>query len=190
MTSAHIPWRQLAPFIIMSVTIVTIVRSVVAYISLYAVDSFGVAEATAAMLVAIPPAVSLPVAPMGGYLSDRFGSVPVLLVISFLAIPLIYLLGKAPDVATLVALLVATGVVASVSRPTSESYIAEKTPPHRRATLFGIFFFAGTEGSGLLTPVIGILIDRFGFSLSFAMASVAMAAIAVLCSIFLWKYRA
>lgn len=73
MTSAHIPWRQLAPFIIMSVAIGTIVYSVLAYISLYAADNLGVAEAVAAMLVAIPPAISLFAAPVGGYLSDRFG---------------------------------------------------------------------------------------------------------------------
>ncbi len=187
MTSAHIPWRQLAPVIVMSVVIGTIVYSVLAYISLYAVDSLGVAEAVAAMLVAITPGVGLLAAPVGGYLSDRFGSVPVLWVISFLAIPLVYLLGKAPSVATLVALLVAIGIVGGARMPTSESYIAGKTPPRRRATLFGIYFFASTEVSGLLAPVMGNLIDRFGFSSSFAMASMAMAVVAVVCSIFLWK---
>ncbi len=190
MTSAHIPWRQLVPFIIMSITIGTIVHSVLAYISLYAVDRLGVAETMAAMLVAISPAVSLLAAPVGGYLSDRFGSVPVLLVIGFLAIPFVYLLGKAPNVTTLVVLLVATGIVASARMPTSESYIAGKIPPHRRATLFGIYFFASTEGPGLLTPVVGNLIDRFDFPSSFAMASMAMAAVVVVCSIFLWRNRA
>ncbi|GAI80310.1 unnamed protein product, partial [marine sediment metagenome] len=124
MTSAHIPWRQLAPFVIMSVAIGTIVQSGLAYISLYAVDSLGVAEAVAAMLVAITPAVGLLAAPVGGYLSDRFGSVPVLLVISFCVIPLVYLLGRAPSVAILATLLVAIGIVSSARMPTSESYIA------------------------------------------------------------------
>lgn len=190
MTSAHIPWRQLAPFVIMSVAIGTIVQSGLAYISLYAVDSLGVTEAVAAMLVAVTPAASSLAAPVGGYLSDRFGSVPVLLVISFCVIPLVYLVGKAPNVATLATLLVVIGIVSSARMPTSESYIAGKTPPRRRATLFGIYFFASTEASGLLTPVMGNLIDRFGFPSSFAMASMAMAAVVVVCSIFLWKNRA
>lgn len=190
MTSAHIPWRQLAPFVIMSVAIGTIVQSGLAYISLYAVDSLGVAEAVAAMLVAITPAVGLLAAPVGGYLSDRFGSVPVLLVISFCVIPLVYLLGRAPSVAILATLLVAIGIVSSARMPTSESYIAGKTPPRRRATLFGIYFFASTEASGLLTPVMGNLIDRFGFPFSFATASATMAAMVVVCSIFLWRNRA
>ena len=188
-TPAHIRWRQLAPFVIMSVAIGTMVQSVSAYLSLYAVDNLGVAEAVAAMLMSIAPAVSLLAAPVGGYLSDRFGSVPVLLVISFCVIPLVYLLGRAPSVAILATLLVAIGIVSSARMPTSESYIAGKTPPRRRATLFGIYFFASTEVSGLLTPVMGNLIDRFGFPSSFAMASMAMAAVAVVCSIFLWKNR-
>lgn len=189
MTPERIPWGQLAPFVTMSVAIGTIAYSVLAYISLYAVDTLGVTEAVAAMLVAITPAVGLFAAPVGGYLSDRFGSVPVLLIISAFAIPLVYLLGKAPNITILVALLVAIGIVSSARMPTSESYIAGKTPPRRRATLFGIYFFAGTEASGLLTPVVGNLIDRFGFSASFTMASVAMTAVAVVCSIFLWKNR-
>jgi len=188
-TSAHIPWREIAPFVIVSVAIGTVIQSVLAYISLYAVDSLGVTEAVAAMLVAISPAVSSLVAPVGGYLSDRFGNVPVLLAISFCAIPLVYLLGKASNVTILATLLVAIGIVSSGRMPTSESYISSKTPPRRRATLFGIYFFASTEVSGLLTPVVGNLIDRFGFYSTFSMASIVMAAVAVVCSVFLWRNR-
>jgi len=186
---APIPWRKLAPFIIMSVTVGTMVQSVAAYLSLYAVDYLGVTEAVAAMLMAITPAVSLFGAPVGGYLADRFGGIPVLLVISFLAIPLIYLLGTASNVTSLVILMVAVGIVSTTRMPTSESYIAGNTPERRRATVLGIYFFAGTEVAGLLTPVLGNLIDRFGFYSSFAIASASMAVVAVLCSLFLWRYR-
>ncbi|MFC1958279.1 MFS transporter, partial [Chloroflexota bacterium] len=188
-TSAHIHWQKLLPFIIMSVAAGTMIMSVSSYLSLYAVDSLGVTEAAAAMLMAIMPATSLFAAPLGGYLADRFGSVPVLLAVSFSAIPLVYLLGVTPNVAALAALMVAIGVVTNTRLPTSESYITGNTPERRRATVLGFFYFAGTEASGLLTPVMGSLIDRLGFYSSFAVASAAMGAVVVVCSLFVWRNR-
>jgi len=188
-TPSRIPWRQLAPFIIISVATGTMVQSVSSYLSLYAVDNLGVAEAAAAMLMAITPATGLFAAPLGGYLSDRFGSIPVLLTVSYLAVPIVYLLGIVPNVVIFAVLMVVIGIVSNTRMPTSESYIAGNTPPHRRATVLGLYFFAGTEVSGLLTPVVGSLIDRLGFSSGFAIASGVGAAVITICSLFLWRNR-
>ena len=187
-TSARVPWQKLVPFILISVATGTMIRSVSAYLSLYAVDEMGVSEATAAMLMAIMPAVGFFAAPVGGYLADRFGSMKVLLVISFLAIPLVYLLGVVTSIITLTVLMIAIGIVSSARMPTSESYIAGNTPKRRRATVLGLYFFAGTEVSGLLTPVVGILIDRLGFYYSFTIVTASMSAVVVACSLFLWRH--
>ena len=126
---------------------------------------------------------------MGGYLSDRFGSVPVLLTISSLAIPLVYLLGRAPSVAVLAVLMVAIGIVTFTRMPTSESYIVGNIPERRRATILGLYFFAGMEIPGLLTPVVGNLIDRIGFDSTFTIAGSVIGAVVVVCSLFLWRNR-
>ncbi len=188
-TSARIPWRKLLPFIIITVTTGTMIQSVNSYLSLYAVDKLGITAAAAAMLMAITPAVILVAAPLGGYLSDRFGSVPVLLLASSLAIPLVYLLGAAHNVATLAALMVAIGIVSNARIPTSESYITGNTPQHRRAMVLGLYFFSETEVAGVLAPVMGSLIDRFGFDSTFAIASASIAMVVVVCSLFLWRNR-
>jgi len=188
-TPARIRWRQLVPFVVMSVATGTMVQSVSGYLSLYAVDRLGVAETTAAILVAISPAVGLFAAPLGGYLSDRVGRVPVLMAVSYLAVPLIYLLGVAPNVLTLAVVIFFIGVVSMTRMPTSEAYIAEHTPERRRSTMLGVYFFAGAEVSGLLTPAVGYLIDRNGFSSSYTIASGTLAVVVVVCSLFLWKNR-
>ena len=188
-TSAQIHWRQLAPFIIISITAGTIIQSASSYLSLYAVDNLGVTEAEAAMLMAITPAVSLFAAPLGGYFSDRFGSIPVLLLVSFFSTPLVYLLGLATNVAALAVLMFAIGIASSARMPTSESYITGNTPMRRRATVLGVYYFASTEVSGLLTPVMGVLIDRWGFYSSFTVASAVMGVVVVICSFFLWRNR-
>ncbi len=45
------------------------------------------------------------------------------------------------------------------------------------------------EGGGILTPVIGYLIDRFGFTAAFATAGGALLTITLLCSFWLWEKR-
>jgi predicted MFS family arabinose efflux permease len=188
-TPVHIRWRQIAPFIIISVVTGTMIESVSAYLSLHAVDGLGISEATAARLMAVSPGVGLLVAPFGGYLSDRFGGIPVLMAVSFLAVILIYLLSVASGAIALAAIMAAIGFVTFTRMPTSESYIAGNTPPHRRATILSLYFFAGMEAPGLLVPVIGILSDRVGFNSTFTITAVAMGAILVVTSLFLWQNR-
>jgi len=73
--------------------------------------------------------------------------------------------------------------------PVSESYIISQTPEHRRSTILGIYYFGGMEGMGMLTPVIGYLIDNFGFHIAFTIAGATIALVSLICSIFLWKIR-
>lgn len=178
-------WRYLAPFIIMSVATGTMVQSSGAYLALYAVDHYGLAEAAAAMLVAITPAVGMFAAPVGGYLSDRYGRIRILLIVSFAAVPLIYLLGVAPNIPVLVVIMVAIGIVSNTRMPTSEAFIVGHTPEHRRSTLLGVYYFAGAEVAGLLTPLMGYLIDRLGFYQAFTIISISLAVIVVVCAVFL-----
>ncbi|MFC1898980.1 MFS transporter [Chloroflexota bacterium] len=182
-------WRRLLPFFLMSILTGTILRSVVAYFSLYAVDHLGVTEATAALLVTITPAVGLLAAPLGGYLSDRIGTIPILLTLSFMAAPIVYILGLVSNVSIFIVVMIVIGFINFTRGPTSESFIAVHTPQHRRSTILGIYFFANAEVSGLLTPVVGRLIDWRGFKTSFNIVSISLAAVVAICSVFIWRNR-
>ena len=52
-----------------------------------------------------------------------------------------------------------------------------------------IYYFTMMEGGGVLTPVIGYLIDRFGFTAAFATAGGSLLTITLLCSLWLWEKR-
>jgi MFS family permease len=185
----RIKWGLLVPLIIISVFTGAMVQSVQAYLALYATDVLLVSEATAAMLMSISPSMGLFFAPLGGYLSDRFGGMRVLLIVSYITIPLMYLLGIAPTVIVLVVLMIVAGFVQMTRMPTSESYLTTNTPQHRRATVLGIYYFSGTGISAPLAPIIGNLIDRIGFQRTFGCASAVTAIIVVVCSFFMWKNR-
>jgi MFS family permease len=69
--------------------------------------------------------------------------------------------------------------------PVSEAYIIEQTQEGNRSLILGIYFFSSSEGGGLLTPVIGSLIDHFGFDRSFSTAGAAVLLVTFLCSFWL-----
>jgi hypothetical protein len=45
------------------------------------------------------------------------------------------------------------------------------------------------EGTGILTPVLGYLIDHLGFHTSFTISSAAILATLIVCSSILWLSR-
>lgn len=188
-TPGRIQWRVLLPFLVLSVGTGMIIQSIGAYYSLFAVDQLKVPEATAAALMAITPAVGALAAPFGGYLSDRFGGVRVIIVASLLAAPLLYALSLVSNVTSFVAVLLFIGGVTMTRMPTSEAFIVGNIPENRRSTILGIYFFAGAEMAGLMTPLVGHLIDRLGFGTVFTVAAASQAIVAAICSVFLWRTR-
>ncbi len=82
--------------IILSTCTAATMISTISFIPLFLVDHFGVNEKTAAALLSIIYSGGLWAAPIGGYLSDRLGKIPVLLFVCFLAGPVIFLLNFFP----------------------------------------------------------------------------------------------
>ncbi len=184
-----IQWRVLLPFLVLTVGTAMITQSVAAYYSLFAVDQLKVAPATAAALMAITPAVGAFVAPFAGYVADRFGTVSVLILASLLAAPLLYALNLVSNVLSFAVVLFFTGIINMLRVPASEAYFISNIPQHRRSTILGIYFFAGAELAGVMTPLVGRLIDTVGFSYVFVGAAASQVIVAVVCSFFLRKAR-
>jgi len=177
---------RLIALIIMSSANYAILISVVSFIPLYLVDHFGVGKGLAAALVASIYSSGLWASPLGGYLSDRFGRVPVIIAVCLMGGPVIYLLNLIPYGFGMVILLVSIGMVIYLRMPVAEAYVATNAPERHRSTILGIYYFSAMEGSGVLTPLMGYSIDHFGFSLSFTISAVTILAVTLVCSLFLW----
>lgn len=178
-------WRSLAAFVVLSTFSAAIINSIIAFIPLFMVDHFGVSKKTAAAFLAIIYSAGLWAAPLGGSLSDRFGSVRMILTLSFILGPMIYLLSHMPYGIGFAALLLVIGMILMMRMPVSEAFIVSHSPAHLRSTILGIYFFSAIEGGGVLTPVIGYLIDQFGFYSAFTASAAAMVAVSLICSMFL-----
>ena len=181
--------RRLIAFIILSLFTQAVSSAAIAFVPLFLVDHFAASEKTAAVFVAITYSAGIWAGPLGGYLSDRLGRVPIILAISFMAGPIIYLLNVVPYGLGIGALLLTLGMVIYIRMPVSEAYIFGQTPERNRSMIFGIYYFLNMEAGGLLTPIMGSFIERFGFYSSFTIAGAALLAVTLLCSVFLWGSR-
>ena len=113
----------------------------------------------------------------------------MILSLCFLSGPLIFLLNLVPYGIGFGALRLAIGVIVIVRIPVSEAYIIGHSPERHRSTILGIYYFSGSEGGGVLTPVLGYLIDRLGFYSTFTIAGFALAAVTLASSVFLLRGR-
>jgi len=179
--------RRLIPFITLSIFNAAVILAIIPFIPLFVVDNFGISEAAAAALVAIIYSAGLWAAPLGGYLADRIGSMRVVLAISLISGPVIYLLNLVPYGLWFFVMLLIVGVLIYFRVPASDAYVISQTSERHRSTILGLCYFGSVEGAGVLTAVIGYLIDQFGFYLSFTIISAALLMVALICSIFLWS---
>jgi MFS family permease len=140
-------------------------------------------------MLALIYGVGLGAGPLGGYLSDRLGRLPLIIVVSLITGPIIYLLNLAPYFWGILVVLIAIGMVRHMPMPVSEAYIIGQTSERNRSTILGIYYFGSRGGPGVVTPIMGYIIDRVGFHTSFSIVGATMVVLTIGCSIFLWGSR-
>jgi FSR family fosmidomycin resistance protein-like MFS transporter len=176
---------RLIVFLILSTFTAAIINSILSFIPFLMVDHFGVSKEMAAGSLSLIYLAVFWASPLGGYLADRLGSVRVVLAVCLTAGPVVFLLTVLPYGWMLGGMLVLLGMIIFSRMSASECFIIRQTPIRSRSSILGIYYFTGMEGGGVLTPVIGYLIDRFGFTAAFAMAGGVLVAITLLCSFWL-----
>lgn len=186
-TRGHL--RPLIAIMILSTCTQAVTFSTVSFIPLFMVDHFNVSEQTAAAFLSIMYSAGLWASPLGGHLSDRVGRIPVILVACLISGPVVYLLTLAPYGLGFGAVLLVMGMLSTTRMPVSEAYIVGQSSKGHRSTVLGIYFFAAMEGGGVLTPVMGALIERFGFYYSFAIAGATLVMVTLVCSVWLLGSR-
>jgi MFS family permease len=174
---------ELSIFIILVTSTGAIISSTISFLPLYMVDTFKVSEKTAAAFLALYFSAGVWAAPLGGRISDRFGRRRVVIAVALTAAAGLSLLPYVPYGIGFAVLLLVLGAALFGRMPAAESHIVGLVPESLRSTVLGIYFFAGMEGSGVLTPILGGLIDVYGFPTAFAVMGYGMGAIAVVCSL-------
>ncbi len=175
--------RLLIWFIILTTTTQALFFSTQSFIPLFLVDHYGISKEAAAASMSIVYSSGFWAGAVGGHLSDRWGRIPVLLAICFLLAPVIYLLNLAPYGFFSGLLLVFLGVVMYTRMTITEAFVVDQTSVRHRSTILGICQFTGMEAGDILAPVLGYLIDRYGFYTTFTVVAVTVFVITVVCTI-------
>jgi MFS family permease len=181
--------RRMAAFVIIGTAVQVFVFSSIANIPLLVVDQYGGSEQAGAAFLSLAHFAGLFAGPIGGYLSDRYGNVPLMLAVSLAAGPVIVLLSLGTHWWLLPIALLAMGTCMYVAMPLSEVYVINNAKNSNRSTILGIYYFASRGGPGILMPIIGQLIDQYNFSTAFAWVGAALFVIVLVCSLFLWGTR-
>jgi len=101
----------------------------------------------------------------------------------------IYLLNIVPYGIGTAVVLVLIGILMYINTTSAQAFIADQTSARNRSTMLGFYFFGNMEGTGILTPALGYLIDHLGFHTSFTISSAAIVVALVVCSSILWLSR-
>ena len=163
--------------------------SILSFIPLYVVDHFdGVSIEVAAGMLSLAYSSGLWAGPLGGYLSDHLGRVPVIIISGFIAVPAIYLLNLVPFTVGIPAILIIIGMAIHLGMPVTEAYIISNTSERRRSTVLGIYYLC-SRGGPAIALLVGYLIDKHGFCTAFSTMSASIAMVAIVCALFLWGSR-
>ncbi len=177
--------RRLITLIVLSTVTQSAIVSVISFIPLYFVDHYGISKEAAAASISLIYGTGLFGGPLGGYLSDRFGRLSVILTVCLLGAPAVYLLTVTPAGIAMWALLVGVGLVMYINTSASQAFVVDHTTTSNRSTMLGIYFFGTMEGAGVFTPVIGNLIDRFSFATTFSVTAGIMLTSTLICALLL-----
>ncbi|MGB2877929.1 MAG: MFS transporter [Dehalococcoidales bacterium] len=186
--SEPVDLRRLSAFIAIGIASMVLIYSTLQFVSLYAVDVLGASKETGAALLSVAFFGGIWGGPLGGFLSDRLGRVPVIIAVGLIAGPAIYLLNFVSLGFSLYAVLLLMGTAMHVGMPVVESYIISHVSPQKRSTVLGIYYM-GSRGGPAITLLLGYLIDTYRFYMTLSWVALVMVAVALVSSALLWGKR-
>jgi FSR family fosmidomycin resistance protein-like MFS transporter len=182
--NSTITWGQIIRAIgilaMISISMQTVFASVYSYLPLYLVDHHSIPPEYAGIMVGLVAGAGIVGGPLGGALSDRLGRKQVILLSLSLAGPLLFAATRAPAGIWLPLSLAIYGTSISARMPAMESLITDVVPPRRRATVLGIYYLMGQETSGVVTPLVGRIIDLRGLDPVFTGLALGLGLVSVI----------
>jgi MFS family permease len=166
--------------------------SVQALMSLFIVDRLGATDTSVTWIMSVsflPAIVGGTV--IGGWISDRIGSVKVIIVTGILSGLLIFWLRLSTTINFwFFLLLFIMGVNNAIRMPVTEVFIMGQTPAKNRATIYGIYYFTMQYTGAIFAPVYGWLVPNYySYEQVFFFSAIAVTAVSVVTSFFIWDAK-
>jgi len=177
--------RRLIAFLTMMVLGGGASASVNAFLPVYLKEALGASNEVSAMSLSIIFSSGLWAGPVGGWLSDRIGSVKVVITTGVLSGILIFALEASSLGWGLWITLWAIGVVQAIRFPVTEVFIMSQAPAKNRSTIYGVYYSTMQYTGAVFSPLMGGFIDRFGYKTMFHWAAIIVTVVAVATAFFI-----
>jgi FSR family fosmidomycin resistance protein-like MFS transporter len=140
------------------------------FIPTYIHDSLEISVADAGLIYGMATLTGVAAAPIGGYLSDRFGDKRWLMTALGIYAILLFLSSLTSNIALFTLLYWSSGFFSTSSMGAASSIIARSIPSDHRGLGFALYFLPGSI-VGIIAPLIGAAIaDAFGLWSIFPLA--------------------
>jgi FSR family fosmidomycin resistance protein-like MFS transporter len=182
--------RRLLAFLIMMVLGAGAGTSIRSFLTLYMVNALGMTNELAAMSMAWIFASGFYGGPVGGYLSDKFGSARVLITTDILGGLMLFALVAVPNYGLVfILVLILVGAFQAIRFPVAEVFIMSQSPASHRSKIYGIYYSTMQYTGAIFAPIIGYFIDIYGYHVMFLFSAYAVTAIAVITAFFIYDAR-
>jgi FSR family fosmidomycin resistance protein-like MFS transporter len=166
--------------------------SVQALMSLFIVDKLGATDTSVTWIMSVsflPAIVGGTIA--GGWISDRIGSVKVIIVTGILSGLLIFWLRGSTTINFLFFLLLfIMGINNAIRMPVTEVFIMGQTPAKNRATIYGIYYFTMQYTGAIFAPIYGWLVPNiYSYEQVFFFSAIVVTAVSVVTPFFFWDAK-
>ena len=189
--------RRLTAYMIMMVLGGGAGMSVNAFLTLYMVDVLmkdipkTTSEPRAAMLMSLmylPGLIGGTI--VGGWISDRIGTVKVIVATSIISGLIIFGIRSATMGFGFYAILVIMGLNMAIRMPVTEVFIMSQTPAKNRSTIYGAYYFTMQYTGAIFAPIMGWLLEeKYTFDQMFLFSAIAVTIISVVTSFFIWDAK-
>jgi FSR family fosmidomycin resistance protein-like MFS transporter len=164
-------FRAAAGIMALSIAVALITGPLMSFLPLFLVDVHHLSESAGSMWVTVVRMGGLLGSLFGGWLADKWGRRNAIFLSLVLFGPVVFLLTRLQYGVALAGVFVLFGWLMSMRETTMQTYLMVNTPPKIRATVFGIYFGFGQQGSSIMQPVAGNLMDNVGISSAYNLIS-------------------
>jgi MFS family permease len=155
--------------------------------SLYLVDVHHLSAAAGSMWVTIIRFGGLAGNIIGGWLTDKWGRRAMIYLVLIAFGPVAVLITKLPFGVGLVIVFILFGWLMTMRETTTQTILMDNSPPGLRATIVGIYFSFGQQGSSIIQPVAGNFMNTIGIIDVFTFMAFLAAGFSVLALILVFK---
>jgi MFS transporter, FSR family, fosmidomycin resistance protein len=132
------------------------------FFSLYLVDVQHLSATAGSMWVTVIRFGGLFGNIIGGWLTDKWGRRNMIFLILVAVGPVVFLMTRLPFGIGLMIVMILFGWLMTMRETTTQTILMDNSPPNLRATIVGIYFSFGQQGSSIIQPIAGNFMDNIG----------------------------